>query len=538
MYTIAAAEKHNAASFHSHSVTPHHEVPYRRLREDGRWIDETARAEELFERFRAMDQQERHQQYRIYKPNRALELSPSASSQWFSSAVVAALPSAAVPTTLSAASLDLAAWTLGAWISAADPATIVQRRDLSLLTDNADQFIHSLAQSLNLTPLTKLTVAFSHSVLGRLILEPLSIRRAFLCGLLDGSRSDHSSSHALCLPLSIPLQADRERFLRFLRLLGLHATRSSAVDTDSTTFTISHDEPAYFAETLSFSVSALRLDHTAAASSDLFQSPFELELSASDEKRYVTFQVKGGLYLLGDLTVTHNCDFGSAKQLNPSEPNVSYICSRYYRAPELVFEATSYTTAIDIWSLGAVFGELLLGSPMFPGNSSVDQLIEIIKVRTRGERLVGCGRIPRSRSCSCVSLSLIVSQILGSPTKDDIFAMNPHNTFRFPSIQPAVWSKVFRGKAPQDALDLIALMLKYDPKARILPLDALAHPFFDPLRLPNAGQAAVSGLSKDIQLPDTLFAFTEEELKTMRKRGKLEQIVPPHLLTSITLPAE
>lgn len=45
----------------------------------------------------------------------------------------------------------------------------------------------------------------------------------------------------------------------------------------------------------------------------------------------------------------------------PGEPNIAYICSRYYRAPELIFGATEYTTAIDMWSAGCVFGELLLG---------------------------------------------------------------------------------------------------------------------------------------------------------------------------------
>src|SRR6195952_848355 len=40
------------------------------------------------------------------------------------------------------------------------------------------------------------------------------------------------------------------------------------------------------------------------------------------------------------------CDFGSAKNLVKGEPNVSYICSRYYRAPELIFGATDYTTMI------------------------------------------------------------------------------------------------------------------------------------------------------------------------------------------------
>lgn len=43
------------------------------------------------------------------------------------------------------------------------------------------------------------------------------------------------------------------------------------------------------------------------------------------------------------------------------EANISYICSRYYRAPELIFGATEYTTSIDIWSAGCVLAELLLG---------------------------------------------------------------------------------------------------------------------------------------------------------------------------------
>ena len=40
------------------------------------------------------------------------------------------------------------------------------------------------------------------------------------------------------------------------------------------------------------------------------------------------------------------------------EPNISYICSRYYRAPELIFGATDYTTAIDLWIVGCVMAEL------------------------------------------------------------------------------------------------------------------------------------------------------------------------------------
>ncbi|KAH1083461.1 hypothetical protein J1N35_023222 [Gossypium stocksii] len=76
------------------------------------------------------------------------------------------------------------------------------------------------------------------------------------------------------------------------------------------------------------------------------------------------------------------CDFGSAKVLVKGEANISYICLRFYRAPELIFGATEYTTSIDIWSAGCVLAELLLGQPLFPGENAVGQLVEIIKVST------------------------------------------------------------------------------------------------------------------------------------------------------------
>lgn len=74
------------------------------------------------------------------------------------------------------------------------------------------------------------------------------------------------------------------------------------------------------------------------------------------------------------------CDFGSAKKLVRGEPNIAYICSRCYRAPELIFGCTTYTTMIDIWSAGCVLLEMLKGQPFFVGESNLDQLVEIIKI--------------------------------------------------------------------------------------------------------------------------------------------------------------
>jgi len=78
------------------------------------------------------------------------------------------------------------------------------------------------------------------------------------------------------------------------------------------------------------------------------------------------------------------CDFGSAKIFITGESNVVYICSRSYRAPELILGSKDYNTSIDIWSEGCVFAEMLLGSPIFLGNSSADLLTEIMKVTIAG----------------------------------------------------------------------------------------------------------------------------------------------------------
>jgi serine/threonine protein kinase len=186
------------------------------------------------------------------------------------------------------------------------------------------------------------------------------------------------------------------------------------------------------------------------------------------------------------------CDFGSAKILDPSQGNVAYICSRYYRAPELVFEATHYTTAIDVWSLGCVFGELMLGSPLFPGNSGVDQLIEIIK-------------------------------ILGTPTREQILEMNPNAaTFRFPQIKPHDWQSIFKSHVTPDAMELISIMLTYEPRQRGRAFECLAHSFYDDLRQENAM------LPNGKPLPP-LFNFSKAEIARMERKGLSDKLVPRHL---------
>merc|ERR1719223_1034454 len=173
------------------------------------------------------------------------------------------------------------------------------------------------------------------------------------------------------------------------------------------------------------------------------------------------------------------CDFGSAKRLVKGEPNVAYICSRYYRAPELIFGATDYSPVIDIWSVACVTAELILGQPIFPGESGVDQLVEIIKV-------------------------------LGTPTREELVALNPNYTeFKFPQIKPHPWSKVFRSRTAPETIDYISKLLVYDPKTRPSGLQCCTHCLFDDLR----DQSARISTSKP--LPDHLFTFSREEVALM-----------------------
>ena len=187
------------------------------------------------------------------------------------------------------------------------------------------------------------------------------------------------------------------------------------------------------------------------------------------------------------------CDFGSAKQLVLGEPNISYICSRYYRAPELIFGNTEYDCSIDLWSVGCVIAELMLTMPIFPGESGSDQIVEIIK-------------------------------ILGTPTKDQIKAMNPnYNEFRFPQINPIPWEKVFKPNTNTEAVQFISRLLVYNPRERPHPLVALTDKFFDELRMQT------TRLPNGQPLPRNLFDFTIEEQEFCKKINEpllIDKLVP------------
>lgn len=186
------------------------------------------------------------------------------------------------------------------------------------------------------------------------------------------------------------------------------------------------------------------------------------------------------------------CDFGSAKLLISGELNVAYICSRYYRAPELIFGSSDYSIAIDIWSYGCVISELFIGTPFFAGGTGVDQLVEIIKV-------------------------------LGTPSKDELKTMNPnYQEFKFPQIRAHPWETVFSSNITSDAIKLISNLLVYSPSKRLKAIEACGHSFFDDLRQPDYL------LPTNDKLPIEMFTFTDDEL--VLSNDSLNNILIPNYM--------
>ena len=177
------------------------------------------------------------------------------------------------------------------------------------------------------------------------------------------------------------------------------------------------------------------------------------------------------------------CDFGCAKHLVKEEPNIAYICSRYYRPPELVVGATEYSTQVDVWSMGCVIAELVLNRPIFPGKNAKEQLHEIIKV-------------------------------LGTPTEEQLKVLNNRSkiVLKISNYSPKPWEEVFKKKIDDPLFfDLISKLLVYEPDKRLTPYAALCHPYFDELG------------KKDLELPDGeklpshLFEFLPCEIKSDKK---------------------
>uniref|UniRef100_A0A7G3AXW9 cyclin-dependent kinase n=2 Tax=Lutzomyia longipalpis TaxID=7200 RepID=A0A7G3AXW9_LUTLO len=84
--------------------------------------------------------------------------------------------------------------------------------------------------------------------------------------------------------------------------------------------------------------------------------------------------------LVSRLGIIKLCDFGFARTYAENETFTDYVATRWYRSPELLVGDPRYGKEVDIWATGCLYAEMMTGEPLFPGESDVDQLFQIVRV--------------------------------------------------------------------------------------------------------------------------------------------------------------
>lgn len=117
-----------------------------------------------------------------------------------------------------------------------------------------------------------------------------------------------------------------------------------------------------------------------------------------DFLQYFLYQILRGLKYIHSANVLHRdlkpsnlllnancdlkiCDFGLARPTAENEFMTEYVVTRWYRAPELLLNSSDYTAAIDVWSVGCIFMELMNRKPLFAGKDHVHQMRLLTEVR-------------------------------------------------------------------------------------------------------------------------------------------------------------
>ncbi|KAA0199094.1 hypothetical protein HAZT_HAZT005854 [Hyalella azteca] len=144
-------------------------------------------------------------------------------------------------------------------------------------------------------------------------------------------------------------------------------------------------------------------------------------------------------------------DFGLARAFSvPVRAYTHEVITLWYRAPEILLGTRTYCTAVDLWSLGCIFAEMMTCKPLFPGDSEIDQLFRIFRT-------------------------------LGTPTRLDWPGVTDLTDYKssFPKWQVDRHKAIasLTKKLELSGQNLLEKMLTYDPKQRITARHALVHPY-------------------------------------------------------------
>lgn len=179
-------------------------------------------------------------------------------------------------------------------------------------------------------------------------------------------------------------------------------------------------------------------------------------------------------------------DFGLARSVgtnvaaddgnNQGGTLTNYVATRWYRAPEILLGSKLYTCGVDMWSLGCIFGEMLKGSPLFPGSSTLDQLDRIMEVTSK-------------------------------PTLEDIQAMQSPFAAAMLQTLPLTTARPLHKLFPLaglESLHLLRGLLQLNAIKRLSAEDALQHPFVslfhDPATELTSDHLIIPPVDDDIKL--------------------------------------
>ncbi|KAL4204954.1 hypothetical protein AMTRI_Chr01g112280 [Amborella trichopoda] len=238
---------------------------------------------------------------------------------------------------------------------------------------------------------------------------------------------------------------------------------------------------------------------------DLHQIIRSNQALSEEHCQYFLYQLLRGLKYIHSANVLHRdlkpsnlllnancdlkiCDFGLARVTSETDFMTEYVVTRWYRAPELLLNSAEYTAAIDVWSVGCVFMELINRQPLFPGRDHVHQLrllMEMIGTPTEAE----LGFVNDSARKYIRQLVQYPRQSLAA---------------RFPKVHPM-------------AIDLVEKMLTFDPRQRITVTDALAHPYLASLHDISDEPVCPTPFSFEFEQ----HALTEDQMKELIYRESL-----------------
>jgi mitogen-activated protein kinase 1/3 len=246
---------------------------------------------------------------------------------------------------------------------------------------------------------------------------------------------------------------------------------------------------------------------------DLHRIIYSSQPLSIDHCQYFVYQILRALKYMHSAHVVHRdlkpsnlllngncdlkiCDLGLSRGIEGDDAELTeYVVTRWYRAPEIMLACQEYTEAIDVWSVGCIFGELLERRALFPGEDYIDQLRRIVAKLGK----------PAPDELDFVTSDKARRFILGLPeppadSETDVNAMRSASASdgggRGPTERkrrpPAAWRAANSHVDPL-AVDLLERMLVFRPADRISVEEALRHPFMAQLHVesdePKAGFA-------------------------------------------------